>query len=59
MMGKRFISFEEYRALDMGVCALRALEEIMGSIVDPETDCDSVAGHLTADDVIKRIEARK
>ena len=35
------------------------LLEIMGSIVDFEEDGDSVVGWLTADDVIKRIEARK
>lgn len=38
---------------------MEGLLEIMGTIVDPEKDGDSVAGNLTADDVIKRIEGRK
>ena len=34
------------------------LLEIMGRLVDPEKDGDTVAGWLTADDVIERIEGR-
>lgn len=34
------------------------LLEIMGELVNPKTDGDTVAGWLTAEDVIKRIEAK-
>lgn len=33
--------------------------EIMGTLVNPKTDGDSVVGWLTAEDVIARIEAKE
>lgn len=37
----------------------QGLLEIYGEIVDEATDGDSVVGWLTAEDVIKRLEARR
>lgn len=36
----------------------QGLLEIMGTIVDNK-ECDSVEGYLTAEDIIKRLEAQK